>query len=198
MTFCKGESRHCILIHSVVVQQLLQYYTPHSTLQEYCIWINPWFQKLNRLFFRNVYSSTTMFIFITHVTEFIINLMKIHENTCRFNDHTRWNLWSIVQKIGFFLKWLIVTQFYEINLKTIKRNYEITNEPWIIYSSAHTSTNVFSSSVMTQWYLNFCCAVQFWTRAIDSQFFIFALFSIWCMVLGQESTISADWFDQWQ
>lgn len=70
--------------------------------------------------------------------------------------------------------------------------------PCIIYWGAQSSTNVVSSSFITQWYLNFSGSVQRWILAITVQFFIFALSSIALLFCGHKLTVSAVLCDHWQ
>lgn len=68
----------------------------------------------------------------------------------------------------------------------------------ILYDGTQTSIKVFSASSIKQWYWNFAGEVQFWMTAKDAQFLIFALFSTSSFDSGQESTLTAVFFDQEQ
>lgn len=79
-------------------------------------------------------------------------------------------------------------------------NFQILNilPRFILYNGTQTSIKVSSASSIKQWYLNFAGSVQFWMTARDVQFFNFALFSSSSFDSGQESTFTAEFFDQEQ
>lgn len=79
-------------------------------------------------------------------------------------------------------------------------NFQILNilPRFIMYDGTQTSIKVCSASSIKQWYLNFAGSVQFWMTARDVQFFKFALFSSSSFDSGQESTFTAEFFDQEQ
>lgn len=79
-------------------------------------------------------------------------------------------------------------------------NFQILNilPKFIMYNGTQTSIKVCSASSIKQWYLNFAGSVQFWMTARDVQFFNFALFSSSSFDSGQESTLTAEFFDQEQ
>lgn len=89
-----------------------------------------------------------------------------------------------------FQKWLLINRIRE--RKIVKKwilAHNKLNIPKIIRSGAHTSTSLFLSPLITQWYLNLLKDTQFWRCANSPQFILRAALSHSVFEVGQVVTI---------